>query len=134
MSACVLDTDVLIAALDRGDAHHGGAADAISAMIEERVDLLLSTVNYAETLVRPAEDEATMEAAVDAIAALGIRPIAPTPAIARDAARYRLLGVSLADGFALATGRAHSASVASFDRRVRRAMSNLGLELPNALA
>lgn len=103
-------------------------------MTEERVDLLLSTVNYAETLVRPAEDEATMEAAVDAIAALGIRPIAPTPAIARDAARYRLLGVSLADGFALATGRAHSASVASFDRRVRRAMSNLGLELPNALA
>jgi predicted nucleic acid-binding protein len=134
LSACVLDTDVLIAALDRGDAHHGAAAEAISAMTEERVDLLLSTVNYAETLVRPAEDEATMEAAVDAIAALGIRPIAPTPAIARDAARYRLLGVSLADGFALATGRAHSASVASFDRRVRRAMSNLGLELPNALA
>ncbi|MEX0993707.1 MAG: PIN domain-containing protein [Solirubrobacterales bacterium] len=129
----MLDTDVLIAALDRGDTHHRRAAEAIADMIERGFDLLLSTINYAEALVRPAEHEKTMQAAVDAIAALGIRPVAPTAAIARDAARYRSLGVSLADGFALATARARSASVASFDSRVRRAMSELEIEAPEQL-
>lgn len=130
MSACVLDTDVVIAALDRGEAHHREAAELISTLIERRSELLVSSINYAEALVKPAEDEATLRTAVDAIATLGIRPSAPTPAIARDAARCRSLNVSLADGFALATARALSASVASFDRRVRRAMSELDLELP----
>jgi predicted nucleic acid-binding protein len=134
LSACVLDTDVVIAALDRGDVHHLAAAEAISSMIEDRVELRTSTINYAEALVRPAEDEDTLRAAVDAIATLGVRVVAPTGAIARDAARYRARGVSLADGFALATARAGAATVASFDRRVRRAMSELGLELAAPLA
>jgi predicted nucleic acid-binding protein len=129
----VLDTDVVIAALDRSDAHHREAAEAVSAMIEDDVELLLSTVNYAEALVRPAQDEKNLHVAVDAIAALGIKPIGPDAAMARDAARYRALSISLADGFALATARARSASVASFDQRVRRAMSELGLESPETL-
>jgi predicted nucleic acid-binding protein len=129
----VLDTDVVIAALDRSDAHHGQAAKAIADMLKDDDELLLSTINYAETLVRPAEALETLQVAVDAIAALGIRPIAPTAAIARDAARFRSLGVSLADGFALATARAHSATLASFDQRVRRAMAELGLETPRRL-
>lgn len=103
-------------------------------MSDDEVQLLVSTVNYAEALVRPAEDERTLRVAVDAIAALGIRPAAPSAAIAKDAARWRSLGISLADGFALATARARSASVATFDRRVRRAISKLELELPRALA
>ena len=103
-------------------------------MIDDDVDLLVSTVNYAEALVRPADNEANLRKAVDAIAALGIKPIAPTSTIARDAARSRLLNISLADGFALATAKAQSATVASFDRRVRRAMSELGVELPASLA
>lgn len=130
----MLDTDVVIAALDRRDKHHRRAADAITAMIDAGDSLLLSLINYAEALVRPAEDERALEAAVDAIAALGIRLVAPTATIARDAARHRGRNVSLADGFALATADAHSANVASFDRRVRRAMSDLGLEAPAALA
>jgi len=133
LSACVLDTDVVIAALDRGDAHHRDAAKAIGGMLEDGDQLLLSTINYAEALVRPAEDEHTLQVAVDAIAALEIRPVAPTAAIARDAARFRVLGISLADGFALATARASSATVASFDRRVRRAMAKLGLDAPQRL-
>jgi len=125
----VLDTDVVIAALDRSDAHHREAADAFEGFIEDGVDLLLSTINYAEALVRPAENEQTLRAAVDAIAALGIRPIAPSAAVARDADRCRSLKISLADGFAIAT--ASSASLASFDRRVLRAMSELGIEPPS---
>jgi predicted nucleic acid-binding protein len=132
-ASCVLDTDVLIAALDRGDAQHRRAADAMASMIAGGVGLLLSPINYAEALVRPAEDERALRTAVDAMAALGIRVTAATPAIARDAARHRGLNVSLADGFALATAKAHSASVASFDRRVKRAMSKLGLKSPSAL-
>ena len=128
----MLDTDVVIAALDRRDAHHRHAAEAVSTMIDDRVDLLISMINYAEALVRPADEEGTLRAAVDAIASLGIRPIAPTAAIARDAARHRSLNVNLADGFALATAHARSASVASFDHRVRRAMSDL--DLPDALS
>ena len=129
MSNCVLDTDVVIAALDRRDSHHFKAAKAIKAMVEEDVPLLLSLINYAETLVRPAEDQSVLRTAVDALAALGVRLIAPTPAIAVDAARHRALSISLADGFALATAQAHDAHVASFDRRVRRALPKVGLEL-----
>jgi hypothetical protein len=33
VSACVLDTDVLIAALDRADARHGAAARALRTML-----------------------------------------------------------------------------------------------------
>jgi predicted nucleic acid-binding protein len=129
MSGCVLDTDVVIAALDRSDAHHTDAAEGIKAMISSGVPLLLSLINYAETLVRPASDEGSLRAAIDALRTLGIRLVAPTPAVAVDAARHRALNISLADGFALATAQAQRASVASFDRRVRRALPRVGLEL-----
>lgn len=134
MSACVLDTDVVIAALDRQDDHHSKAVSGVRRMIGDEVTLILSLINYAETLVRPAEDEHVLRAAVDAIEALGIELVSPTPAIARDAARYRGLGVSLADGFAMATARDRDATVASFDRRVTRALSKAGLEPAEALA
>jgi predicted nucleic acid-binding protein len=98
-------------------------------MVGDSVPLVLSLITYAETLVRPAEDERTLRAAIAAIATLGIRLSAPTPAIAREAAQLRGLNISLANGFALATARAHDATVASFDRRVRRAVKTAGLAL-----
>jgi predicted nucleic acid-binding protein len=133
LTACVLDTDVLIAALDRRDTHHIAGADAIHAMADHGITLLVSLINYAETLGRPAEDERTFAAAVRAIEALGVHLVAPTAAIARDAARLRGLNVSLADGFALATARARDASLASFDRRVRRALAPAGIPLADVL-
>ena len=129
----MLDTDVVIAALDRRDAHHAHAAAAITAMIGAETELLLSLVNYAETLSKPAESEATLRSAIGALAALGIRLVAPSPAIARDAARHRGLNISLADGFAIATAQARGASVASFDARVRRALRSTGVELAAGL-
>jgi predicted nucleic acid-binding protein len=98
------------------------------------VPLLLSLVNYAETLVRPAEDENTLLMAKDDLGALGVRLIAPTSAIAVDAARHRALKISLADGFALATAQAHNAHLASFDRRVCRALPKIGLQLAPQLS
>jgi predicted nucleic acid-binding protein len=133
LTACVLDTDVVIAALDRRDAHHELATSMLREMIGSDVERLLSTVNYAEALVRPAEDEQRLRTAVDAIGALGIRLVDPTPALARDAARLRGSNISLADGFALATARSLGAVLASFDRRVQRASSNAGIQLAPAL-
>lgn len=134
MSGCVLDTDVVIAVLDVEDAHHRAARRAVSAMIEHETPLLLSTVNYAEALVRPAAEERLLRAATDAIAVLGVRLVAPTPPIARDAARHRARSISLADGFAIATAQEHDASVATFDRRVRRALRQLGVPLASGLS
>jgi len=133
MSACVLDTDVVIAALDRADAHHKAAARAFERWAAEDAELLLCTVNYAEALVRPAGHERSLRAAVDAIAALGIRLLAPDQTVARNAARHRGHGISLADGFALATAERAGASVASFDKRVRRALRPAGLRLSPVL-
>ena len=133
MTACVLDTDVVIAALDRQDAHHRAAAQAVTRLTETETELLLSAVNYAEALVRPAENERTLRAAVAAIASLRIRVISPDATVARSAAKNRGLGISLADGFALATAAAHDATVASFDKRVRHALPPTGLELCEAL-
>ena len=132
MTACVLDTDVVIAVLDRSDAHHGAATELLTAMAEAETPLLLSLINYAETLVRPARDEATLRVAVRAIRAMGVTLVTPTAVIAREAARLRNLNVSLADGFALATAVACEADLATFDDRVRRALSAAGTRLPPA--
>ncbi len=133
MATCVLDTDVLIAALDRADAHHPAAREAFGRFASAGTGLVICTVNYAEALVRPAEDERNLRAAVDAIASLGIRTSAPDAAMARLAARRRALGVSLADGFAIATAERLDAELASFDRRVRRALEEVGPQLSAAL-
>lgn len=133
MTVCVLDTDVVIAALDRADAHHQDAVAALRAFSGDGTSVLLSLINYAEALVRPAEHEPTMRAAVAAIDALDLGLVAPTAPVAREAARLRSLNISLADGFALATARAHGAWIATFDRRVRRSAEAAGVELAATL-
>jgi predicted nucleic acid-binding protein len=134
MTICVLDTDVVIAALDRADAHHPAARVTFGRFSSTGTELVICTVNYAEALVRPAEDERDLRAAVDAIASLGIRTSAPDAAAARLAARHRARGVSLADGFAIATAERLGAELASFDQRVRRALEEIEPRLSAALA
>jgi predicted nucleic acid-binding protein len=133
LAICVLDTDVVIAALDRADAHHPAAREAFARFASAGSELVICTVNYAEALVRPAEDDRTLRAAVDAISSLGIRTSAPDTAAARLAAQRRALGVSLADGFAIATAERLNADLASFDRRVRRALEKVGPKLSHAV-
>lgn len=133
MATCVLDTDILIAALDRADAHHTAAAAAFERFTVGKTELVICTVNYAEALVRPAENERSLRTAVDAIASLGLRTSSPDAALARVAARRRALGISLADGFALATAERLGADLASFDQRVRRALKSIDVRLSSAL-
>ena len=54
-----------------------------------RIRLSLSLVNYAEALVLPGKDPQTLRAAANSITALGIELVTPTPAITREAARFR---------------------------------------------
>lgn len=105
----------------------------LRAAAKENEALLLSAINYAEALVRPAESKETLQVAVDAIATLGITIVAPTPGIAREAARLRHLKISLADGFAIATARAHRGRLATFDQRVRKALPASRVELSGLL-
>jgi predicted nucleic acid-binding protein len=123
----------VVAALDRADVHHQDAIAAVRALSADETALLLSMINYAEALVRPAEKGRTLRAAISAIDAMGLRLVAPTAPVAREAARLLSLNVSLADGFALATARAHGAWIATFDRRVRRSAEAAGVELAPAL-
>ncbi|MGH2972842.1 MAG: PIN domain-containing protein [Gaiellaceae bacterium] len=125
--SCVLDADVVIAHIDDRDAHHRAARRALAGLSDEA--LLISMVNYAEVLVQPSEGEETLAIALKAIARLDLELVAPTPAIARDAARFRAYGISLPDCFALATARARGATVATFDRDVRRAVRRAGVKL-----
>lgn len=129
MNACVLDTDVVIAALDRTDAHHRRATQALRALVQHETRLTMSLINYAEALVRPADDDAALGIAIRAIGAMGIALDSPSPHVARDAARFRAQGVSLADGFAIATARAREAQLATFDKRVRRVLKPAGIAL-----
>lgn len=124
---CALDTDVVIGMLDRADVHHDEAKALVSGLLDERVALRMSPVNYAEALVRPAQDEELLARAVGALDGLGIEVVAPTAWVARDAARIRAAGISLADAFAIAAARQISGSVASFDRGVRRAAEREGV-------
>jgi predicted nucleic acid-binding protein len=87
----------------------------------------MSPVNCAEALVRPAQDAELLARAVEALDGLGIELLAPTAWVARDAARIRAAGISLADAFAIAAARQVAGSVASFDRRVRRAAEGVGV-------
>lgn len=86
----------------------------------------MSVVNYAEVFVRPGSDDAAVASIDRALATLGIELIAADSALARDAGRLRF-GVSLGDAFALATARRLAGAVASFDRRVLRALPAAGL-------
>jgi predicted nucleic acid-binding protein len=101
-------------------------------MLDDGTRMLLSLVNYAEALVRPAAREDSLRSAVDAIDALGLELVAPTTVVARDAARLRNTGISLPDGFAVATAVVRGSSLAAFDPRVRRVARDRGIRLEPA--
>jgi hypothetical protein len=64
-------------ALDPADPHHAAALEAFTRFVSTGIEPVICAASYAEALVRPAEDERTLRAAVDAIASLGIRTSAP---------------------------------------------------------
>ena len=79
-------------------------------------------------LIAPAARAAALNAAREAIAALGVSTHTPNEAIAVDAARLRgEHPISLADAYALATARHLGGQLVSFDRKVARAAAAAGI-------
>jgi predicted nucleic acid-binding protein len=117
----VVDADVLIGALDGVDPHHATARTLFRSWQRRDVTRLVSAVNLTEVLVRPAADRATMLAAREAIAALGVQIHQAGEAVAVKAARLRsAYPISVPDAFCLATAHYTDAQVASFNEKVLR--------------
>ncbi len=118
----VLDADVLIGALDGRDPHHPEARDLFTAWQAEGAGALISVVNLSEVLVAPAADPERLRAAREAIRALGVGVHRPGEATCVHAAALRARHpISLPDAYCLATASATRGTLASFDRKVRRA-------------
>ncbi|MFZ0341959.1 MAG: PIN domain-containing protein [Gaiellaceae bacterium] len=112
MALVVLDASVVIAFLDPDDALHDAA---VAALTEHQHDeLLIPTSAYAEILVAPHRRGAEAVAEVEAfLSDLSIRREAPTPVIARAAAKLRgeSRGLRLPDALVLATAEELGAEV-----------------------
>ncbi len=104
MALVVVDASVVIGYLDGDDAHHRAAVAALDASGTD--DLVLPATAYAEVMVAPARrGAAAMDRVEAALAALAVRMVAVTPAIARAAAglRARHRSLRLPDALVLAT-------------------------------
>jgi predicted nucleic acid-binding protein len=129
----ILDADVLIGALDGSDSHHALARELFTGWHERGDDRLISAVSLSEVLVAPAADRERLQAAREAISALGVAVHRPGEAIAVEAARLRgVHSISLPDAYCLATARHAGGSLASLDGKVMRAARAERIELVEA--
>lgn len=120
----VLDANVLIAVLDRGDAHHRSAAQILSAHPSEMLATPILTM--AEALVGPCRRGAG-EAAADKLTRFGIRELGVSSAL--DIAMTRAASkLPLPDVVVLQASLDHAATLATFDERLARVAR--GLRVP----
>jgi predicted nucleic acid-binding protein len=118
-----LDASVLIALLDRADAHHARTVDDVEAADNAGRRLIAPASAYSETLVAFAR-HGRMADATKAIAAMGIEIAPLTAEIAERAAalRARHRSLRLPDAMVLAT--ADTAGLLTYDARLRRLASS----------
>ena len=117
MGVALLDTSVVIAALNRDDALHQAASRAVRAE-RDRHALGISALTYAEILVGPLRAGAESVEVVERFAAQ-VRIIDLAPRIARLAAELRAArGLKLPDAVIIATGlQAEAAVILTADAR-----------------
>jgi len=121
----VLDASVLIAHLDEADAHHQRATELLINTADEALGA--SPLTIAEVLVGPAR-AGTLDAARAALAALAVTTVtlgdeAPTRlAVLRANSRLRL-----PDCCVLLAAETMQAGIATFDDKLARAATQLGL-------
>jgi predicted nucleic acid-binding protein len=126
----VVDADVVIGALDGSDPHHPEARALFTGWQERDDARLLSAVNLTEVLVAPAADRSRLQAAREAISALGVAIHRPGDAIAVEAARLRSSHpISLPDAYCLATAHHTGGSLASFDEKILQAARAEGIAI-----
>ena len=103
MGLALLDTSVVIGALNRDDALHQAASQAIRVE-RDRHALAISALSYAEILVGPLRAGGRAVEVVERFAAQ-VRIVELSPAIARLAAELRATrGLKLPDAVIVATG------------------------------
>ncbi len=125
----LLDADVLVGALDGGDAHHTRARQLLTGWRQRQDTVHISVVNLSEVLIAPAADPARLSTAREAIAALGVQVHLPNEAIGIEAAKLRHRHpVSLPDAYCLATAKHTRSCLVSFDHKLLKAARDEGLE------
>jgi predicted nucleic acid-binding protein len=103
MGVALLDTSIVIGALNRDDALHGAASRAVRAA-RDRHGLAISALTSAEVLVGPLRAGGRAMEVVERFAAQ-VRILDLTPEIARLAAELRVArGLKLPDAVIVATG------------------------------
>jgi predicted nucleic acid-binding protein len=117
MGVALLDTSIVIGALNRDDALHEAASQAVRAE-RERHALAISALTYAEILVGPLRAGVRAVGVVERFAAQ-VRIIDLSPAVARLAAELRATrGLKLPDAVIVATGiRVEAAVIVTADAR-----------------
>jgi predicted nucleic acid-binding protein len=117
MGLALLDTSIVIAALNRDDALHQAASGAVRAE-RDRHALAISALTYAEILVGPLRAGGRPVEVVERFAAQ-VRIVDLSPSIARLAAELRATrGLKLPDAVILATGlRLEAAVIVTADAR-----------------
>lgn len=121
----ILDASVLIAYLDKADVHHVQALKVLSTTEQYRIH----TLTLAELLVRPAREGRAAEL-IDKVAAIGIGELERVPDEAQLLADLRVsTPLKMPDCCVLMAATAHTASLASFDERLRDVARSRGLHV-----
>lgn len=121
----VLDASVLIAHLDRRDAHHDAATEHMTAVAAE--PFAASSITLAEVLVAPTRS-GSLPAVDAALRALDVEEIALPPAASRRLAALRVeTGLKLPDCCVLLAAEAARGRVLTFDERLAREAARRGL-------
>jgi len=116
MGVALLDTSIVIAALNRDDALHEAASQAVRAE-RDRHALAISALTYAELLVGPIRAGGRALEVVERFAAQ-VRIVDLSPEIARLAAEERAAhGLKLPDAVIVATGLLRADVILTADAR-----------------
>ena len=116
MGVALLDTSIVIAVLNRDDALHEAASQAVLAERDRDV-LAIPALTYAELLVGPLRTGGRALEVVERFAAQ-VRIIGLSPEIARRAAEERVArGLKLPDAVIVATGLLHADLILTADAR-----------------
>jgi predicted nucleic acid-binding protein len=125
VAVIVVDASVLVALRDRDDALHAAAASALQEAWDAGSDVLIPSVAYAETMVRPLELGGEVLAQAEAF--FDTQTIVPIDRDdAREAARLRGAHrpwLRLPDALVLAVGLRRGATVLTGDARWRAVSS-----------
>lgn len=121
----VLDASVLIAYLDSDDSHHAAAETLLMEAVDE--DIAANPLTLAEVLVAPAR-QGRLDLAQTALRALEVSELPFPPDTSVRLAQLRAsTGLKMPDCCVLLAAEQATATIASFDDRLRQAATDRNL-------